>query len=569
MNDLVKQEPKAGKKSLIRTSLGAISLIAPWLLLLFQLSITWETNEQYAHGYLVPILCLYLLVKVDTAENPTGSGSATSPSPFMGKAFMIVGIPLLLIFASLWMVRGANSDWRLLNLALFAVVLIFTLAQWYDRGGWQRIKPMLFPLLFFIVAIPWPLATDLKLTQWFQERISSLIVDILLLLEHEARLEGTVIDIGVFGQIGVDQACSGIHGLQASLVVTLFLGAYYRLHTVNRIIYVLAGTMIALMLNLLRAFSLSFIKIKGKGEWLEQSFFSLGSWEAPNLHDMAGLIETGMILLLIVLLGRVAKGRGFMRRLGDETTSWINLQSSPPIWLSTTSIFIVIGSALGSEWHYQNAETDMQDLPELELSLDDLEILTETRRISRQVAAQLHYEEAQSIQWQDRYRLRPGPYGTEMVIDPTAEYWQAFHCNWVSGGACTAVLSTHTPESCLPLTGLVQISPKRGEPPRLVPIKLGNHEVLFEIYEFVRGSRKLYVFRCFWPSKLQPGKRNSFPSGGYDFNGRINAAIDGRRNVGGTMLALALANVSSTDIALSRFQGLANRHLKIRDSVNK
>jgi exosortase len=554
----VNQEPK----SLTRTSLGAISLIAPWLLLLFQLSITWETNEQYAHGYLVPILCLYLLVKVKTSEDETEP--ATSTGPFMGKAFMILGIPLLLLFAPLWIVRGANSDWRLLNLALFAVVFVFTLAQWYDRGGWPRIKPMLFPLLFFIVAIPWPLATDLKLTQWFQERISSLIVDILLLLEHEARLEGTVIDIGVFGQIGVDQACSGIHGLQASLVVTLFLGAYYKLHPLNRIIYVLAGTMIALMLNLLRAFSLSFIKIKGKGEWLEQSYFSLGSWESPNLHDMAGLIETGMILILIVLLGRVAKGKGFRQSLGDEPTSWINLQSSPAIWLSTTSILLVLGSALGSEWHYQNAEKNMKDLPHLELSLDDPEILTETKRISRQVAAQLHYEDAESVQWQDRYRLRPGPYGVEMVIDPTAEYWQAFHCNWVSGGACTAVLSTHSPETCLPLTGLYQISPKRGENPLLVPIQIGNHEVLFEIYEFARDSRKLYVFRCFWPSKILPEKKNGFPAGGYDFNGRINAAIDGRRNVGGTMLTLALANVSTTEIALARFQGLANRHLKIK-----
>ncbi|MGB1822074.1 MAG: archaeosortase/exosortase family protein, partial [Acidimicrobiales bacterium] len=71
-------------------------------------------------------------------------------------------------------------------------------------------------------------------------------------------------DIGVFGQIGVDQACSGIHGLQASLVITLFLGAYYRLASFNRVIYVLAGVLIALMLNLVRAFSLSFIKVKGK-----------------------------------------------------------------------------------------------------------------------------------------------------------------------------------------------------------------------------------------------------------------------------------------------------------------
>ena len=54
-----------------------------------------------------------------------------------------------------------------------------------------------------------------------------MIVDALLLLGHEAILEGTVIDIGVFGKVGVDQACSGINGLQSSLVVSLFIGAYY------------------------------------------------------------------------------------------------------------------------------------------------------------------------------------------------------------------------------------------------------------------------------------------------------------------------------------------------------
>ena len=561
MTDSIPQESN-GTATLPRTALGAISLLAPWLLLLFQLSITWETNEQYAHGYLVPILCLYMLVKADISKVAPASVTS-SASPFAGKTFMVLGIPLMLFFVLLWLVRGANSDWRLLNLALFAVVLVFTLTQWYDRGGWPRIKPMLFPLLFFVVAIPWPLATDLQLTQWFQERISSLIVDILLLFEHEARLEGTVIDVGVFGQIGVDQACSGIHGLQASLVITLFLGAYYRFGPLNRVLYVLAGTMIALMLNLVRAFSLSFIKVKGKGEWLDQSLFSLGSWDTPSLHDLVGFIETGLILLLIVLLGRMAKGGGFSQSLSDEPTSWSNLRSAPPIWLSITSILIVVGSAIGSEWHYQNAESAMEDLPAIHLSLDAPEILTETKHISRQVAAQLHYEDAQSIQWQDRFRLRPGPYGMDMIIDPNAEYWQAFECSWKSGGACTAVLSTHTPESCLPLTGLVQISPLRGAPPTMIPLRIGEHEVLFEIYEFARGPRKLFVFRCFWPSKLLPGETNAFPSGGYDFNGRINAALEGRRNVGGTMLALALANANSFEAALAKLQTLAKRHLSM------
>ena len=547
--------------TLPRIILGAIALLAPWLLLLFQLSITWETNEQYTHGYIVPILCLYMLVKADTSTGGSPASDTALTSSYAGKVFLFLGIPLMLVWVPLWIVRGANSDWRLLNLALFAVVFVFTLTQWYDRGGWQRIKPMLFPLLFFLVAIPWPLATDLKLTQWFQERISSLIVDILLLLEHEAQLEGTVIDIGVFGHIGVDQACSGIHGLQASLVITLFLGAYYRLASFNRVIYVLAGVLIALMLNLVRAFSLSFIKVKGKGTWLDQPLFSFWEWDAPNLHDLAGLIETGIILLLIILLGRMAKGRGFRKSLSDEPTSWLNLQSSPPIWLSVTCILIVVGSAIGSELHYRNTESAMEDLPRLALSLDDPEIFTEENSISRQVAAQLHYEDAQSIQWQDRFRLRPGPYGLNMIIDPNAEYWQAFECNWESGGACTAVLSTHTPESCLPLTGLVQISPSRGTAPTMITVRIGDRDVLFEMYEFARGSRKLFVFRCFWPNKMLPGATNLFPSGGYDFKGRINAALEGRRNVGGTMLALALANANSLESALAKLRSLPGQKI--------
>ena len=548
-----------GGKALLKNTFGSIALLIPWSLLLFQLSITWETNEQYAHGYLVPILCVYLLLKApvlgtmnEETENPK--------SVLEGKACFLIALPMILVLFPLWIVRGANSDWRMLNLALFSVVFVITIAQWYDDGGWPRVKPMLFPLLFFLVAIPWPLATDLKLTQWFQEKISSFIVDILLILEHEARLEGTVIDVGIFGQIGVDQACSGIHGLQASLVLTLFLGAYYRLRPLNRVIYVLAGIGIALLMNFARAFSLSFLKVKGKGEWLDQPLFTIAGWEAPNLHDLVGFVETGIIFLLIFLLGRMATFGYFSRALGNQISSWSNLKSSPPLPFSILSILLVCGTVCFTEFHFRKTESMMKNLPSLRLSLQDPEIHIEEQLISRQVSAQLHFDDAQSVQLQERFRLRPSPFGFE--LNPESEYWQAFECNWKSGGACTAVLSTHTPESCLPLTGLVQINPPRGSPPTIIPVRIADREVLFEMYEFARGPRKLFVSRCFWPNKLLPGKSNTFPSGGYDFKGRIDAAIEGRRNVGGTMLAIAVANLESTEVALTKLQNFANSRLR-------
>ena len=115
--------------------------------------------------------------------------------------------------------------------------------------------------------------------------------------------------------------------------------------------------------------------------------------------------------------------------------------------------------------------------------------------------------------------------------------------------------------SCLPLTGLTQINPAPGQDPLLIPIKIGEREVLFEAYEFSRNYRKLFVFRCFWPHKLTEGQPNLFPRGGYSFDGRVKAALQGRRNVGGTMLALALANVDSSPTAIAKLQALANRRL--------
>ena len=246
-------------KQKIRAFLGIFSLLSLWSLLLYQLATVWQTNDQYAHGFLVPFLCLFLLIKVQPEDVEINK----FPPSQKNLLCYLIGIPLVLSLFPLWLIREANSDWRLINLVLYGSVLLLSLLCFsFIQNRDYDLKKFLFPLLFFIVAIPWPLATDLKLTQWLQEKVSTMIVDCLLLLEHEAILEGTVIDVGIFGKVGVDQACSGINGLQASLVVSLFLGAYYSFSLMHRFLLVLGGLLIALFFNLARAFCLSFIKVK-------------------------------------------------------------------------------------------------------------------------------------------------------------------------------------------------------------------------------------------------------------------------------------------------------------------
>ena len=246
-------------------------------MLIFQLSMVWETNQQYSHGFIVPFLMIYLIIKLPTSHF---EAKEKSKLPFQGKATFLIGIPLILTILPIWVIRGANPDWRLLNLVMFAIILLISSTWIYDKGGLNLLKLLAFPLLFFIVAIPWTLATDLQLTQCLQQKVSETIVDILLLLEHSATLQGTIIDVGVFGQIGVDQACSGINGLQASMVVSLFLGAYFGLPILQRITLYISGLIIAVIMNLIRAFSMSFVKVKGRGELLDSPVFSLGNWDA-------------------------------------------------------------------------------------------------------------------------------------------------------------------------------------------------------------------------------------------------------------------------------------------------
>ena len=101
---------------------GTLALAGPWTLLIYQLSVTWETNEQYAHGYLVPLLCLFMVLK-GPAWNSI-SPELSFSGPMFRKASLLIGAPLLLFILPVWAIRGANSDWRLLNIVLFGVVFV-------------------------------------------------------------------------------------------------------------------------------------------------------------------------------------------------------------------------------------------------------------------------------------------------------------------------------------------------------------------------------------------------------------------------------------------------------------
>ena len=94
---------------------------------------------------------IYLIIKLPISDDSIMESNNSS----LKKIINLGSFLLLLTIFPIWIIRGTNPDWRLINIALFAIVLI-TCCIIYDKGGLKMIKLYSFPTIF---SRPYPLAT--------------------------------------------------------------------------------------------------------------------------------------------------------------------------------------------------------------------------------------------------------------------------------------------------------------------------------------------------------------------------------------------------------------------------
>src|SRR5256886_15987908 len=110
-------------------------------------------------------------------------------------------------------------------------------------------------------------------------------VEVLTAIGIPAVQLGNVIEVSS-GYVGIDEACAGIRSLQATFMVSLFLGVFYSFSVRRRVILVVAGALLAFFCNLIRTFLLVYLGA-------EHGFQAIKNW-----HDPAGYT-----ILTICLLG--------------------------------------------------------------------------------------------------------------------------------------------------------------------------------------------------------------------------------------------------------------------------
>src|SRR3954463_8398741 len=257
-----------------------------WLEVVARLRFEWSINPQYGYGWAVPVLAAYIFWR--------RWQSAPAPAAPRASTFWIALIILPALFLlPVRLIQEANPDWRLLSWAMAICAALISGAGVYLSGGAKWLRHFAFPILFFLVAVPWPTGLEQIVIQGLM-RIDALInVEFLTAIGIPAVQLGNVIEVGS-GFVGIDEACTGIRSLQATFMVSLFLGEFYGFSVLRRFILVVSGAILAFFCNLVRTFLLVYLGS-------EHGFQTLKNWHDPAGHTILGVCLLGLWGLSMLL----------------------------------------------------------------------------------------------------------------------------------------------------------------------------------------------------------------------------------------------------------------------------
>ncbi len=193
----------------------------------------WSTSETYAHGYVVPLISMWLVWR----SRHQWAGT-TSKGSLLAVMFML---PILIA----WLLGELVSVNVVVHLALIALLVLTVPAIW----GWSMASHLMFPLGFLFFAAP---VGDFMLP-WLMERTADFTVLALRLTGIPVYREGLQFVIPS-GNWSVVEACSGIRYIIASLMVgCLFAYLSYR-SLRKRWLFMLVALLVPLLANWIRAY---------------------------------------------------------------------------------------------------------------------------------------------------------------------------------------------------------------------------------------------------------------------------------------------------------------------------
>ncbi len=522
---------------LLSRLLWLVPLLFLWQSLIRHLSIEWSLNPQYAFGWAVPFLCVYLAWR-DVRSRRRDVDEQSTRAPLLGFKRVGLGLILALCYAGTRLVQEANPEWRLVSwglsievIGLTWLVLPFVFSFGHSAAS-PRARFSLFALLFFLVAVPWPTLIERPIMRGLTTSTARATVEALGVFGVPALLHGNLIETDS-GLIGIDEACSGIRSFQASLMIALFFGEVYRLGAPRRLLCVVAAFSLSVLFNVVRTTLLALISAK-------EGSVALSDW-----HDPAGLWILSACFISIWFLAFYLRPSTFQTLVRPKafsllvfpfySKSVLRFEQCLCWSLIGWIAFVELGTDLWYRRHERNSAHAVRWHPipvDESAEWRDLGFSETSRRF-------LRFDEGLNISWRERDGLR----------------WQAIFLKWAPGRVATYLARNHTPRECLTASGRPVLS-ESG----LFVIPVNELNLPFRHYVVHEETGPLHVYYCLWEDR---DAEQSFGPVWLSYRNRFRPVLDGRRNCGQRSLELAVWGCANDQQAEEAFRRLTPRLIQV------
>jgi exosortase len=448
----------AGKIAPHRVIPGPILLLVTlWTWAIWACAEHWQGNPNYSYGWAVPLLVLFFgirryLIAWEGAPGTLNGDPGLGPKGLAASAVVAV-LVFLLEYAREQMWHPEIVLWTICLLTTLTTLVIL-----WVRAGSDLTRAEVFPVLFFLTAVPWPPRIEQPLTASLMRGVAAVTVELLHWLGIEAQSSGGAIALRS-GLVGITEACSGIRSLQAGIMFGLAMGEWFLLRPGRRIVLLFLAITLALGTNLVRTLALTL-----QAEWH-------GAASVDRVHDLIGNIVITALIAGIWLIGKflsaqpdalVLPSNTQIKRLGRNL--FAPASAFFAILTATTLAGIVSARLLYAR---AEAQSHTQTRPRFLARLDDSS-RNRAGQVPRDVWNELHPTSGEYVRNQNGQIPGGGA--------------DCFHFFW-KPSVWNRFALVHRPDICMP--GIGWEADGVTEP---VDVEIDGHLLRFYLFHFRRGN---------------------------------------------------------------------------------
>ena len=285
----------------------------------------WQLKDEYAFGFIVPLFVAYVLYeRWPKLAKALGGGGSESRIPAKAggltrllegiAGIMVLGGIICFLMGTLYRAMEGNN---LLTSNFYAFgyanLLLGGAFLYLDKRAsgepiplaerWHLALLFLFPALIWMLSVPMFTAVHRGISTFLMNKVAIVVYHTFDLLGYAVVREGSVLKLPL-GDVGVEDACSGIRSLTACLFAGSFLGAVYFEQFWKKAFLVGTAMLFAFINNIFRSLFLTAWAYAKGPEGLD-SHVVLWGMDLGNVHDFTGWVVLGLTVICLLILVKV------------------------------------------------------------------------------------------------------------------------------------------------------------------------------------------------------------------------------------------------------------------------